>query len=200
MNYIKQLNDFKPANEQEEQDKKVILDYIEKYQHNVLLRENYVAHITSSGFIMNKDLTKALMVHHNILNKWAWTGGHADGDEGLLRVAIKEAKEETGIVDVAPISDEIMSIDILPVPAHRKNGVYINTHLHLSIAYVLVANENEETTIKEDENSGVSWIPVEEFTKDNFNDYDTYLYGKLIKRAKDKAKNGDGGTFRLSPS
>ena len=200
MNYIKQLNQFKPANEQEKQDKRVILDYIEKYPHNVLLRENHVAHITSSGFIMNKDLSKVLMVHHNILNKWAWTGGHADGDKDLLKVAIKEAKEETGIADVVPISEEIMSIDILPVPAHRKNKSYINTHLHLSIAYVLVANENQEVSVKEDENSGVKWIPVEELTKDNFNDYDSYLYGKLITRAGRQGDGtGDRGTFRLSP-
>lgn len=184
MNYIKQINQFIPTNEQEQHDKKVILDFIKKNPHNVLLRENHVAHITSSGFIMNKDLSKVLMVHHNILNKWAWTGGHADGDINLLEVAIKEAKEETGVKVFVPLSEEIMSIDILPVPAHRKNDGYINTHLHLSIAYVLIANESERISVKEDENSDVSWMPIEELTKANFNDYDTYLYGKLIRRSR----------------
>ncbi|WMM23788.1 GNAT family N-acetyltransferase [Tissierella sp. MB52-C2] len=46
---------------------------------------------------MNKSLDKVLMIHHNIRNTWAWTGGHVDGDSDFLHVAIKEAKEETGI-------------------------------------------------------------------------------------------------------
>ena len=43
---------------------------------------------------MNKDKTKVLMIYHNIYNSWSWTGGHADGDEDLLYVAIKEAKKK----------------------------------------------------------------------------------------------------------
>jgi len=61
-----------------------------------LLRDNEIAHITSSGFILNKSLDKALLIHHNIRNVWAWTGGHADGNSNLLEVAIQEAVEETG--------------------------------------------------------------------------------------------------------
>ena len=49
--------------------------------------------MTSSGLIFNKNLDKILMVHHNIYNTWSWTGGHADGEDDLLKVAIKEAKE-----------------------------------------------------------------------------------------------------------
>ena len=56
---------------------------------DVLVRDNEIAHITSSGFIVNKLRTKVLMIHHNIYNSWGWTGGHADGDEDLLYVAMK---------------------------------------------------------------------------------------------------------------
>src|SRR5699024_1093539 len=97
MDYIKAIENYNPINEQEMQDKKVILNYIKHFSNNVLLRDNEIAHITSSGFITNKSLDKVLLVHHNIRNVWSWTGGHADGDDDLLHVAIKEAKEETGI-------------------------------------------------------------------------------------------------------
>lgn len=83
---------FVPTNEQEASDQKIILSYIQQYAHNVLLRDNPIAHITSSGFLMNKQLDKVLLVHHNIRNVWAWTEGHADGDSDLLHVAIKEAR------------------------------------------------------------------------------------------------------------
>ena len=94
MNFITEISEFIPNNAQESQDKKVILDYIKQYQRNVLFRNNEIAHITSSGFIMNPALDRVLMVHHNIRNTWAWTGGHADGDANLLYVAIKERKKK----------------------------------------------------------------------------------------------------------
>ena len=96
----------------------------------MLVRENEIAHMTSSGFIVNKDRTKVLMIHHNIYNSWGWTGGHADGDSDLIAVAIKEAKEETGIKNANPITNDICSIDILPVNSHIKKGKYVASHLH----------------------------------------------------------------------
>lgn len=144
MDYIKPIVDFSPANEQEVQDKKVILDYIEKFPHNILLRENEFAHITSSAFIMNQSFDKALMIHHNIRNAWAWTGGHVDGDSDLLHIAIKESKEETGIKTLTALTKEIVSLDILPVVGHMRRNKYVSAHLHLSVAYILIADEKEE--------------------------------------------------------
>ncbi len=180
MGYVSEIKGYIPGNEQERQDKKVILDYIEHFGSNVLLRDNEIAHITSSGFIINKALNKVLMVHHNIRNTWAWTGGHADGNEDLLYVARKEAAEETGISNVTPLTERIASIDILPVYGHMKKAKYVNAHLHLSIAYILIADENDEIRICADENSGVEWFSLERFTEEYFDDKDLYLYQKLI--------------------
>ncbi|WP_313133795.1 NUDIX hydrolase [Anaerocolumna sp.] len=183
MKYIKLIETYTPANAQEEQDKKVILNYIKHFENNVLLRDNEIAHITSSGFIMNKNLDKALLVHHNIRKVWSWTGGHADGDEDLLHVSLKEAKEETGIIDIHPLTDNIASIDILPVFGHIKNSKYVNAHLHLSIAYILIADEKSEVRICTEENSGVEWFPINKFTQKYFDEGDVYLYNKLISFA-----------------
>lgn len=183
MDYIKAIKVYNPINEQEMQDKKVILNYIKHFSNNVLLRDNEIAHITSSGFILNKSLDKVLLVHHNIRNVWSWTGGHADGDDDLLHVAIKEAKEETGIKDIKPLSKDIASIDILTVFGHIKNNKYVNSHLYLSIAYVLVADESNELRICAEENSDVAWFSLEKFTSEYFNERDLYLYKKLVSFA-----------------
>ena len=183
MDYIEAIKAYEPINEQETNDKEVILDYIKNFEKNVLYRENKIAHITSSGFIMNETLDKVLFIHHNIMNHWAWTGGHADGYKDLLYVALKEAKEETGIIEVKPLSDKIASIDILSVVPHIKNSKYINSHLHLSIAYILIANENKELKICKDENSAVKWLPIENITKEHFSEYDVYLYNKLTTKS-----------------
>ena len=183
MEYIKAKEEYKPVNEQEMQDKKVILNYMSFFGKNVLLRDNEIAHITSSGFIMNKTLDKVLLVHHNIRNVWSWTGGHADGDEDLLHVSIKEATEETGITNIFPLTEKIASIDILPVYGHVKKSKYVNAHLHLSIAYILITDENNEVRICQEENSGVEWFSIERFTNQYFDESDVYLYNKLISFA-----------------
>ena len=183
MNYIDEIKNYEPKSNQEIQDKKVVLDCIQLFPHNVLLRDNEIAHITSSGFVLNKSLSKVLFIHHNIRNTWAWTGGHADGDSKLLEVAAREAVEETG-VNVKPITKNIASIDVLTVTGHIKNDRYVNSHLHLSIAYLFIANEEDSVTVKSDENSGVEWFPVDRINKDTFTDRDVYLYTKLLQQAK----------------
>ncbi|MCL2571976.1 MAG: NUDIX domain-containing protein [Defluviitaleaceae bacterium] len=186
MDYVNEINSYIPKNDQEAQDKKVILDCIKMFPHNILLRDNEIAHITSSGFILNKDFTKTLLIHHNIRNTWAWTGGHADGDMDMLAVATREAEEEeeeTGVV-VTSISDKIASLDVLTVWGHIKRGKYVNSHLHLSVAYLFVADEDASRVIKPDENSGVEWFPVSDIVEGVFTDRDVYLYKKLVEQAR----------------
>ena len=102
------------------------------------------------------------MIYHNIYQSWAWTGGHADGDCDLLHVAIKEAKEETGLKNVTPVLDDIFGLDVLTVNGHIKRGQYVSSHLHLSIAYLLEADEDDLLIVNEEETSGVKWLPINE--------------------------------------
>ncbi|MCL2343348.1 MAG: NUDIX hydrolase [Firmicutes bacterium] len=188
MEFEAEILNFLPSNRQEINDKKVILEFIARFRDTVLLRENEIAHITSSGFLMNPELTKVLLVHHNIRGVWAWTGGHADGDPDLLRVAVREAKEETGVELLRPLSESAASIDILPVFGHEKNGKYVSAHLHLSVAYILICDEVQATRAKPGENTGVAWFKTEKFTEEYFDAPDVYLYNKLINRARVYAK------------
>lgn len=158
------LEKFVPYNEQEETDKRIMLKYLKDFD-DVLTRQNEYGHFTSSSFILNKERTKLLMIYHKIYNSWAWTGGHSDGDNDLLYVAMKEAKEETGIKNVRPISEDIYSIEIVTVDGHEKRGKYVGSHVHLNVTYLLEADENEEIHIKEDENSGIKWFPINEVVK-----------------------------------
>lgn len=183
MNWIELIENYTPYNDAEKKDKELILHCIHKF-HDILTRDNSVAHITSSGFVINKTKDKVLMIHHNIYNSWAWTGGHADGDADLLSVAIKEAKEETGVKTIHPITSEIFSIDILPVLGHIKRGNYVSAHLHLSMAYLLEADEDELLIIKADENSAVKWIPIGEVSLYCSEPHMQKVYEKIICKIK----------------
>lgn len=160
-NLKENIENFIPYNEQEEVERKIMLDYIRDFD-DTLTRQNEYGHFTSSAFVLNKEKTKMLMIYHKIYNSWAWVGGHSDGDSDLLYVAMKEAKEETGIKNVTPISNDIYSLEIINVNGHEKRGKYVGSHVHLNVTYLLEADENEEIHIKEDENSGVKWVPIDE--------------------------------------
>lgn len=183
MNIFDMISEYQPQSEQESVDQRVMLDYIALEGDRVLTRECQLAHITSSGFIVNPPRNKALLAHHNILNTWAWTGGHADGEGNLLAVALREAREETGVVEIDPCSPQIASVDILPVPSHIKRGRYVPAHLHLSVAYLLVCSEDQPLRPKADENTAVGWHPFSFFTTANLSPHDVALYTKLIDRA-----------------
>lgn len=178
------IEKFIPYNEQEEVEKRIMLNYIKDFD-DVLTRQNEYAHFTSSAFILNKERTKILMIYHNIYKSWAWTGGHSDGDSNLFNVAIKEAKEETGIQKVIPITDKIYSLEIINVNGHEKRGRYVGSHVHLNVTYLLEADENEKIRVKEDENSGVKWIAISEVLNASSEPWvRDRVYSKILKKMK----------------
>lgn len=183
MNVKKLIENYVPFNEQEERDKKNILKYIDTYC-DVLNRSNEVCHFSSSGFILNENKDKVLMIHHNLYNSWGWTGGHVDGDSKFLEVALREAKEETGIENVKPLVEDIFVLDILPVWGHVKRGSFVSSHLHLSLAYLLEASEYEILKVKEDENSGVKWFPLDSFLEHVSEKDMKPVYTKILTKAK----------------
>ena len=159
-----QIEKYKPYNEQEEKDKNLMLKYIDTFE-DVLTRKNEFGHFTASSWAVNKDRTKVLMIYHNIYKSWTWTGGHADGESDLLKTAIRELKEETGVENVKVLNDDIFSLEIICVNGHIKNGKYVSSHVHLNLTYLLEVDEKETLKIKKDENSGVKWINIEDIEK-----------------------------------
>lgn len=155
---------FLPSCEQEESDKKLILDFL-KNNEDAFLRSNQAAHMTASAWVLNRSHTKVVMVYHKIYDSWSWTGGHADGEADLLNVALREVTEETGLKSVHPVSDEIYSLEILTVDGHEKNGHYVSSHLHMNITYLLEADENEVLKVCENENSDVAWFSLDDALK-----------------------------------
>ncbi len=155
------IDQFEPSCEQEERDQAVMIRFLDQ-NDDCLKRTNLTAHFTASAWIVNPARDKVLMVYHNIYDSWSWTGGHADGEPDLLSVAIKEAREETGVKALKTLGREPVSLEIITVDGHEKRGAYVPSHLHLNLTYLLEAEENQILTVKEDENSGVQWIPVRE--------------------------------------
>ena len=160
MNLRAQLEAYVPCCEQEERDRALMLDCLS--EEDIFLRRNLRSHMTASAWIVNHDRTKVLMAYHNIYQSWAWLGGHADGERDLLSVALREAREESGVLHIKPVSEEVFSVEVLTVDGHVKRGQYVPSHLHLNVTYLLEADEGDRLSAKMDENSGVRWFALEE--------------------------------------
>ena len=154
---IDQLKAFIPFNEQEMRDREVILDALLKHRESIFLRTSLLAHMTASAWVISPDAKQVLMAYHKIYDAWSWLGGHADGDTDLMAVALREVREESGLEHVIPATDKIYSVETLTVDGHEKKGVYVPSHLHLNVTYLLMADPSDPLRINREENSGVQW-------------------------------------------
>ena len=181
---IQKIREYKPFNEQEERDREVLLRLLSGVE-DVYSRENLTAHMTASAWVVNENRDKVLMAYHNIYHSWSWLGGHADGERDLLAVALREVGEESGVIHVRPLSEEIFSMEILTVDGHEKRGKYVPSHLHLNLTYLLEAREGDALSMKADENSGVAWFGLEEAVKASTEPwFKERVYGKLNEKLR----------------
>ena len=159
MDIREQIKNYRPWNEQERQDQAVILAFLDK-NPDAFYRTNLLAHMTASAWVVNPQRSKVLMVYHRLYDSWSWAGGHADGEEDLLAVALREVREETGVQCLRPVTEEIYSLEVLTVDGHEKHGRYVPSHLHLNVTYLLEAEEDQPLRVCEAENSGVAWFSL----------------------------------------
>ena len=179
-----QIDSYVPYNEQEEKDKAQMLLFMNNYD-DVLTRNNIFGHFSASAFVVNKEQNKMVVVYHNIYNGWIYPGGHADGEEDLLSVAVREVEEETGL-RANILDNSIYGIQSLSVMGHVKRGKYVSAHTHYDVVYLLEADDTLPLIFREDESKGVKWIPFEEADNETMCDFIRPIHKKLIKKLSDR--------------
>jgi 8-oxo-dGTP pyrophosphatase MutT (NUDIX family) len=96
-------------------------------------------------------------VQHAALKKWLQPGGHADGDENIYRVALREANEETGLFGLKPVGQTLFDIDIHRIP--ERKDLSFPAHDHYDVRFLFEASEEEELAIS-DESTDLKWIEL----------------------------------------
>ncbi|MSO13547.1 NUDIX hydrolase [Rickettsiales endosymbiont of Trichoplax sp. H2] len=123
---------------------------------NHFSRSNKLGHFTASAFIMNKNMSKFLLMHHKKLNRWFQLGGHCDGDNDVIRVALKEAREESGINNFHLHFENIFDLDIHIIPKIKDEP----SHYHFDCRFLLIAER--ESMKKNKESNELKWFDIKD--------------------------------------
>jgi 8-oxo-dGTP pyrophosphatase MutT (NUDIX family) len=87
-------------------------------------------------------------------------GGHADGDLDLLAVALREAREESGLSGIEPVTREIYDVDIHEIPPFKD----VPSHYHFDVRFLLRADDAEMPRHNEESNQ-VKWIDLADISQ-----------------------------------
>ena len=134
-----------------------------KSNEDCFMRELAIGHVTGSAWIVDKLHQFVLLTHHRKLDKWFQPGGHCDGDNDVLSVAMKEAIEETGVSDIQVLSSNIFDVDVHLIPARKD----IAAHFHYDIRFLFEADKDISLVIS-DESNALAWVEIAKLAE--FND------------------------------
>ncbi len=117
-------------------------------------RQSLDAHFTASCWLVSADDERVLLTHHRKLGRWLQLGGHADGDTDLARAALREAREESGLPELA-VEGGIFDLDKHRIPARGEEPA----HWHYDVRYVIRCGPDERYRVNA-ESLDLAWRPV----------------------------------------
>ena len=119
-----------------------------------------VGHVTGSAWVVDRTGMRVLLTHHKKLNLWVQLGGHADGDGDVLRVARREAEEESGLAGLELVPGGIFDVDVHRIPPRREEP----GHFHWDIRYAFRASASEDFRVSA-ESHELRWIPIRDLAE-----------------------------------
>ncbi len=121
-------------------------------------RSCQLGHVTASAWIVSHDRRDFLLTHHRKLGRWLQLGGHADGDPDVLGVALREAREESGMTLFECVTDTsgfaLLDVDVHGIPARPGEPA----HEHFDLRFLLAAKPDQPLQMS-DESTDLRWFP-----------------------------------------
>lgn len=152
---IHRLERHRAADDAEERSRHLMLDFV-RANTDCFERANQVGHVTGSAWLIDESGERALLTFHRKLGMWLQLGGHADGDPDVLAVAMREAREESGIAEIEPVCADVFDVDVHLIPARKSDP----EHFHHDVRFLLRAKSTDLTL--SEESRALLWATAEE--------------------------------------
>lgn len=138
-----------------------MIRFVEEHE-DCLLRSCVPGHLTGSAWILDATRTRTLLTHHRKLDKWLQLGGHADGDPDPREVALREAREESGLTRLRLTATEVFDVDRHWIPERKGEP----GHYHYDLRFMIEADPDEPLVVTS-ESKDLAWVAVADVTRLN---------------------------------
>ncbi|MEK7323092.1 MAG: NUDIX hydrolase [Pseudomonadota bacterium] len=150
------LKNYQPYDKDERGMYEMLVRFVEN-QSQCFERHLRIGHITGSAWIVDRERRHVLLTHHRKLDRWLQLGGHADGETDVLAVALREAREESGVESIKPLLTTPFDIDVHSIPARGDEP----RHLHYDVRWLLEADRAAPLVISS-ESKDLAWVALED--------------------------------------
>lgn len=152
---LSQLAVYQPLRAQDAAARDRIARFVEEHEA-CFERSLAIGHVTGSAWIVDAGRSRCLLTHHRKLDRWLQLGGHADGDADVLAVAMREAREESGLVSLRVVAPSIFDCDVHAIPGRGPEPA----HHHYDVRFLLEADADEPLVVSE-ESRELAWVACE---------------------------------------
>jgi len=145
-------------------------------------RSQLLGHITASAWIVDRERAHALLTHHRKLGRWLQLGGHVDGQPDVRAAALREAQEESGLVEIVALGTAIYDVDVHVIPVRGAEP----EHKHYDIRFAFEADRAAPLVVS-GESHALAWVALDEL--------DRYETDESVRRLARKTERlaGSGG-------
>ncbi|MBK5291806.1 MAG: NUDIX hydrolase [Acidobacteriia bacterium] len=180
---LRELETYQAATPQEETMRLQLIRFVTTHEQ-CFSRNLQLGHITASAWVLDLDGNHVLLTHHRKLNRWLQLGGHTEGEARLVDSALRETREESGLLEVKAVREEIFDLDIHTIPARGPEP----EHLHYDVRFLLQASRQAPLLVSS-ESKNLAWVKLDEVQR--LNPAESMM--RMVRKARERP-SGPSGT------